>query len=380
MVDETASAAANDGSAPQDTAAAAVHGELIAIAERGLGDAAQAERVVADVLRRHGQRFAAATQGPSSAEREAARSALASAVRRAALDALPPVITPAPTTTVEANPSTKKAWPVGRPEKDRPPGPRVLPARSSSRGAATDAGAPVPLSSGSPAAEPVIDRPGNSPRPLPDKVDVPTWRRPLVLATLATLLVLSSVGVAYWALGPEASPFGDGATLTADSTSQAESADPHAAPAPTPATDSQAASDVDELQLAAPEPAAGPPQEGAPEQETSNTAAALPPVAANTRVFIHFAGDAAAGERANALYNDLTADGGYPLVVLREVDFAIAAPRIRYFHAADAEAAQRLAGFLDHPDTVGGDWTLQDFTHYRPQPTTGTLEIYVPDL
>jgi hypothetical protein len=93
------------------------------------------------------------------------------------------------------------------------------------------------------------------------------------------------------------------------------------------------------------------------------------------RIFILYPeGDPAAAE-ADALYAALSGSGELPLVVLRDVGFTIASPRIRYFHAADAAAARALVDFLDAPD---GEWALQDFSHIRPLPAPGTVEIYVP--
>ncbi len=52
-------------------------------------------------------------------------------------------------------------------------------------------------------------------------------------------------------------------------------------------------------------------------------------------------------------------------------------PSIRYFHPADAPAArlveQRMAG-------VGLAWTVQDFTAFKPRPSTGTIEVWLPSL
>jgi hypothetical protein len=101
----------------------------------------------------------------------------------------------------------------------------------------------------------------------------------------------------------------------------------------------------------------------------------LPAGGGNLRIFILYPAGGPAVSEASALYADLSRTGDLPLVVLREVGFAIASPRIRYFHAADAEAAGALAAFLDPPR---GAWQVQNFGHLSPLPAPGTVEIYVP--
>jgi hypothetical protein len=46
---------------------------------------------------------------------------------------------------------------------------------------------------------------------------------------------------------------------------------------------------------------------------------------------------------------------------------------VRYFHAADAAAAARLAGRL------GPGWAIQDFRALSPSPPPQTLELWLPD-
>ena len=50
-------------------------------------------------------------------------------------------------------------------------------------------------------------------------------------------------------------------------------------------------------------------------------------------------------------------------------------PSIRYFHAEDEPAAQLAAKWM--ADT-GLNWTLQDFSTFRPLPSRGTIEVWLP--
>jgi hypothetical protein len=44
---------------------------------------------------------------------------------------------------------------------------------------------------------------------------------------------------------------------------------------------------------------------------------------------------------------------------------------VRYFHAADEEAARDLATRL------GGGWAVQDFRAYQPRPAPRTIELWL---
>jgi len=101
-------------------------------------------------------------------------------------------------------------------------------------------------------------------------------------------------------------------------------------------------------------------------------------VAADLRVFILYPDGAGAEDAAGDLYADLSSSGEFPLVVLRDVDFAIETPRIRYFYSQDADAAGALADVLEPPSNSADQWTVQDFTQFRPLPAPGTLEIFIP--
>jgi hypothetical protein len=100
--------------------------------------------------------------------------------------------------------------------------------------------------------------------------------------------------------------------------------------------------------------------------------ASSPDGARATRVFVHHrAGSAAAlGAAQDAAAAALRA--GLLVTELRAVSATPAAPEVRFFHAADAEAAERLARGL------GPAWRVRDFRRYVPPPRAGTLEVWVP--
>jgi len=60
---------------------------------------------------------------------------------------------------------------------------------------------------------------------------------------------------------------------------------------------------------------------------------------------------------------------GYAIGSPRRVNFKIRDSNVRYFFAADAEAARELAA------VVGG--SARDFTSYRPSPPPGTIEVWL---
>ncbi len=318
-----------------EAAAPALASQLLEIAERALGDRPAAERLVAAVIQGNGQLVATATRAGNPEQREAAEAALASAVRRAVLDAVPPV------------------RPAGRPEpSDRP--------------TATDAARSRklrPIKGGRGAAVPGA-QPGRRGRP-----GGLFWATALALPTLA--------GLALWWLVLQPSQDGAPAAPMAAGPTMPVAPEPAATLAEAPT-----ATLPEALQLKAVEPAGGPlrpsppPQNGSAGPSPASANGLVLPVAGGTlRVFILYPQGEPAASEAGDFYADLSRTGELPLVVLRDVDFAIGAPRIRYFHPADAGAAQAIAGYLDAPN---GGWELQDFGHIRPLPAPGTIEVYVP--
>ena len=328
----------------QDATAAAIYAELLAVAERSLRDRATAERLVSGLFRSNGQLVATACHTVESAQSEAAKSELARMVRRATLDALPPVVASDPTTeSTTAKAPGRKLRPVANVASATPAKPAP---RSAGRG---------------------------------------------ILLLLLTLVV---VGAGVFLLGREFWPPTDRladatppeAAATASSPASADSAAQTAASPQQEDTIGPGAIPPSELlKLEAEEPALGPlgGQNGAPsgtaQADTPQTDDVLPAsVAADLRVFILYPDGAeqAAGE----LYTTLSDSGEFPLVVLRDVEFAIATPRIRYFYSEDGDSADALADVLQPLGEGGDQWTIQDFTQFRPLPAPGTLEIFIPAL
>jgi hypothetical protein len=148
---------------------------------------------------------------------------------------------------------------------------------------------------------------------------------------------------------------------------------------------------ADALRLEAVEPTAGPlreqaaldvvPEGGSGERSSSSSGTGEAPAALgddDLRIFIHYQGGSQAAGLANGLSNSLALSKDPPEVELRPVDFAVATPRIRYFYTEDAAAAAALAAFLDPLTSSGDGWQIQNFTHFRPGPAAGTLEVFVP--
>jgi hypothetical protein len=127
------------------------------------------------------------------------------------------------------------------------------------------------------------------------------------------------------------------------------------------------------LPLALPKLAALPESPDVPAALPEPEPAPAQPVLAAPRIVIHhLARPEAARHQAAALAADL------PGAELRAVRASPTAPGVRYFFAADRAAAQALARAIAPP--VGGRVTVADFSHYRPLPRQGTLEIWLPRL
>lgn len=368
----------------QDAAATALAGDLLQMAEQALQDRPMAERIVTAILRNQSQLVTTATRSVTPGQREAAHEALARAVRRAVLDALPPVI---------QTPLTDRGG------RDAAPGvarARKLRAPQGGGTQAKEASFKGPPSKATPSKSPqtiaVADT--DSARLPAARGAAGGARRRGVIIVLGLLAALCT-GFAVWhfvlqPMAEQAAPAADTAgvpslasttSLAEAETLQLESVEPSGGQlrpsvdggvAPSATDDDRPTATpiettpsrlIDMGTVAALD--AAPPPDGI----------ALPPGAGDLRIFILYPeGDPAAAE-AGAVYAALSRTGELPLVVLRDVGFAIASPRIRYFYAADAAAARALADFLDAPE---GGWTLQDFGHIRPLPAPGTVEIYVP--
>jgi len=62
-------------------------------------------------------------------------------------------------------------------------------------------------------------------------------------------------------------------------------------------------------------------------------------------------------------------------VEARRVAATPAKPSIRYFHPEDEPSARSAAAWLAD---MGLNWTLQDFSTFRPLPSRGTIEVWLP--
>lgn len=99
------------------------------------------------------------------------------------------------------------------------------------------------------------------------------------------------------------------------------------------------------------------------------------------RIFIHVSSQSgAAGRVAQAAARAFVEDG-QSVADRRWVDFAIGQPRVRYFFAADRAAAKRTAAVFAAWLTSNGRGatvSIEDFSHYRPLPAPGNIEVWLP--
>lgn len=63
-------------------------------------------------------------------------------------------------------------------------------------------------------------------------------------------------------------------------------------------------------------------------------------------------------------------------VEIRRVAAAPRQPSIRYFRLEDGAAARTVAAWLSG---TGVDWTVRDFTAFRPLPSRGTIEVWLSE-
>jgi hypothetical protein len=138
--------------------------------------------------------------------------------------------------------------------------------------------------------------------------------------------------------------------------------------------------DRPDLAVAIPPPP--PPQPSAPPAPPAPPAPAARPdpvarpdqAAAPLRLVLHRPGNSPQA-RAMADWLVATLSPGFGPVETRTVSSGPGVPTIRYFHAADAASAGRLANAL----AAGGiAWRVQDLSHFRPLPRQGTVELWLP--
>ncbi|HEX6012034.1 MAG TPA: hypothetical protein VFY87_09595 [Geminicoccaceae bacterium] len=238
------------------------------------------------------------------------------------------------------------------------------------------------------------------------------WRRRLLFVLLWALAGGSGFGLALYTLGrPPVHESAPQPTPATPPPAPAEERPPVATPppersaeppAPTTAAPPPPPAAVEETPLVreligdplvAPEPPAtlrprGGPDLGLSPAELEPEAAAPAPAPApqaavpgQDRIFIHHrASDAASAGLADRLAEALQRQGS-GIVVIRSVPFGIGRPSVRYFHAGDraaAEALVRAARPALSADGYAAPGAPSDFTHYRPAPRPGTLEIWLP--
>ncbi len=106
----------------------------------------------------------------------------------------------------------------------------------------------------------------------------------------------------------------------------------------------------------------------------NNRPAPTPGTVPNVRVVIHAQAGSDAGEALSArLLASLRPRFG--TVEVRGVAATPVQPSIRYFHPEDEPSARLAAASLAD---MGLNWTLQDFSAFRPLPSRGTIEVWLP--
>ena len=107
---------------------------------------------------------------------------------------------------------------------------------------------------------------------------------------------------------------------------------------------------------------------------TPHLAPAPAPRPGGLRIVVH--GTSVAQERAALLAASIDRDrdrGEVRAIETRVVDATPSRPTVRFFHAGDEAAARMLSGRLP-----GSGWHVQDFSGFRPLPSSGTIEVWLP--
>ena len=103
------------------------------------------------------------------------------------------------------------------------------------------------------------------------------------------------------------------------------------------------------------------------------------PAVAGVRIVLHYnAASAPAAELAGRMAAALAGLGS---VEIRPVTLPVATASVRFFHAGDRAAAERLVSTLRPLFANAGraaPMTPIDFGDYAPLPSVGTLEVWVP--
>jgi hypothetical protein len=176
------------------------------------------------------------------------------------------------------------------------------------------------------------------------------------LAACAGLFILAVTVLGYWS-GWQDADVGP----SAERPRQAPAAEPPALPRAKPGDLTEHAGQVDRAT-----PSVGPPASVAPA----------------IRVFIHHTAGAGNAVPAIQLAAFLEVRG-FDVAAIRPVEVQIDRPGVRYFFERDHPDAQRLVEaisgfFAKHPDQAPK--LASDFTHSAPEPSQGTVEVWLPSV
>ena len=104
-----------------------------------------------------------------------------------------------------------------------------------------------------------------------------------------------------------------------------------------------------------------------------------PIVVAPARVFIHHTAGSEPDAAAARSLADRLNQAGFAVAGIRAVPFTIRTGSVRYYFDHDRDAARELAAnygaSIGPPD--GRSLSAQDFSHYEPKPTFGTVEVWI---
>lgn len=121
-----------------------------------------------------------------------------------------------------------------------------------------------------------------------------------------------------------------------------------------------------------PEPRRASPGPVRPAAPATTAVATGPRDLAQARLVIHSPASVTS-DRVQGQAESLRA-AGTAEVEIRRVPFAVSRRHVRFFHAEDREIAQRVAAMV----APGRRVEVADFTHFRPLPRIGTVELWLP--
>lgn len=122
-------------------------------------------------------------------------------------------------------------------------------------------------------------------------------------------------------------------------------------------------------------PGAPPPGSNSGTEDTVHAPAA-------PRIFVHYCRSAAGGRKLAAEAALYVQNRGYEIADIREVAYDVSQPRVRYFFAEDRPSAERIArlfdAYLRSLTSERSPARVQDYTHFRPLPARGNIEVWLP--